>query len=310
MDFPNKRRLCSRAINDTLCTGNAMPVVNRRSSSLPKMKLSEKFCEIYNLASEHDRMIVNRMTMKRTKDQAMMDDAQVARKYWEQERIARNLIMLEHNETLNRLLKDRRDRDRQEAAARIENLRNRDQWLMYRLRQELDHRDERISTRLQRLNQIRDNQVNEKRSMQMEKARIIAANIEGSNLDKRLQQQLVLNQLEEKICRAECQRQKYIDVQKNRLRFDNEMEQRMHQSKFEEIQKFEQFQKQRLMDCIRRQDARAESFVEQKRKEIVESRTMAFNSAFLRDYVKRSFTPEVYSMGANNMYSTRSFQSV
>lgn len=271
---------------------------------------ADKFNELYANCSEHDKMIVDRMARKRTEELAMAEESQLARRYWEEERRARQQVMLEQNEMLTRLLKERRERDTHDTMVRLDNLRNRDRFLTNRLREELNAKECLLDMRLQRLNCQREHQMNERRQQQMEKSRLISMNNEELYLDQKWQQQIVVDHLQDKISRAEIQRQRYIAAQRTRVHFDNEMEQKIHLARISENQRFEAYQKQKLMDTIKRSDQRTRVVLENKRKELEGSRNQARNSAFLRDFVRRSFTPDVTSIGTANLFSTRSFKTV
>lgn len=322
---------CNREIHDPLyqcCTSglwaldNVMP--NRKTCALPKMKsnqfflnlrdkfdglkLGEKFDQLYSRASEHDKRIVNRMAMKRTQEIQKAEDSFLARRFWDEERTSRKLIMQDDNEMLMRMLKERRERESQDTMMRLENLRNRDKYFTAKLKEELDAKEFRVHCRLAKLQHYREIQQNERKQFQMEKASMIQFHNEETDLDKKLQQQWIINNLEEKIRRADQIRKKYIQAQKFRLQFDNEMEQKIHSAKFQEIQRFEHFQKERLLDSIRRNEKKAVEFLEHKRVEVERSRSQAKESRDLRDFIRRSITPDVHNtMG---MLTTRSFLSV
>lgn len=302
---------------------------NSKKVKLPKMSASwsgaplfalnlsgaEKFSQLYEQVSDHDRLIVDRMVRKRRNELAMMEESRIARRYWEEERRVRQQEMLDQNEVMTRCMRERREQDTQDTLMRLENLRNRDRFITERLREELTAKECLLDMRLQRLNHLREHQTNERRQQHMERVQLITQNNEESCLDQRLQQQMIIGQLEDKIHRAEYQRQRYIDAQRSRVQFDNDMEQRMHQAKMTENQRFEAYQRQKLMDTIRRSDQKTRVVLQSKQRELEESRHHARNSAFLREFVRRSFTPDVsYSFGGGggpaNLFSNRSFKSV
>lgn len=309
-------QLCSRAIGGNTNRSRNIPKMcsgwsgSQLFLNLDQLHLTEQFNELYQKVSEHDRMIVDRMARKRTEELAMVEESQIARRYWEEERRARQQVMLEQNEMLTRILKERRDQDAHDTMVRLENLRNRDRFLTQRLREELNAKENLVDMRLQKLNYMREHQTNERRQMQMEKMRLIAQNNDESFLDQKYQQQLIIEHLQDKVNRAEYQRMRYLQVQKARVQQDNEMEERLHRAKLSENQRFEAYQKQKLMDTIRRSDQKTRMVLEGKRRELEESRSQARNSALLRDFVRRSFTPEVNSFSGGNLFSTRSFKSV
>lgn len=278
---------------------------------------AKKFSALYEQVSEHDRLIVDRMIRKRHNELAMVEDARIARTFWDEERRQRQQEILEQNEVMTRLMKERRQQDAQDTMARLQNLRNRDRYLTERLRDELETKECLVDMRLQKLNHLREHQTHEKRQQQQEKAQLIAHHNEESYLDQKLQQQMIIGQLEERINRAENQRQRYIEAQRTRVQLDNELEQKLHQSKMLENQRFEEYQRQRLIDTIRRSDQKTRAVLTNKQRELEASRNHARNSAFLRDFVRRSFTPDVNSLlggggggGGLNLFSTRSFRSV
>lgn len=272
---------------------------------------ADKFSLLYDQVSEHDRMIVDRMVRKRRNELAMVEESQIARRYWEEERRVRQQEQLEQNEIMTRMMKERREQDTSETMMRLDHLRNRDRFLTERLRDELVAKEYLLDVRLAKINDIRDHQTNEKRQQHQEKSQLIARNNEESFLDQKLQQQLIIDQLEDKIHRAEYQRQRYIDAQRARVQLDNEIEQKLHQARMTENQRYEAFQRQRLLDSVRRSDQKTRLVLSNKQRELEESRNHARDSAFLRDFVRRSFTPDVNCLlGTANIFSTRSFKSV
>lgn len=247
----------------------------------------------------HDQLIVDRMVRKRAEELQMVEESQVARRMWEDERRVRQQVMLEQNEVLTRLLKARREQDSHDTMVRLENLRNRDRFLTERLREELNAKECLVDIRLQKLNWLREHQMNERRQVHMEKARQIAQTNDDSYLEQKFQQQMIIGSLSQKLQRAEVQRIRYLDAQRNRVAHDNEMEMRLHLAKLYENQRFEAHQKQRLMDTIRRSDQKTRMILEAKRKHLEDSRSLARNSALLRDFVRTSYTPDVVSMWSN-----------
>lgn len=278
---------------------------------------ADKFSLLYDQVSEHDRMIVDRMVRRRRNDLAMMEESQIARRYWEEERRVRQQEQLEQNEIMTRMMKERREQDTNETMMRLDYLRNRDRFLTERLRDELVAKEYLLDVRLAKINDTRDHQTNEKRLQHQERSQLIAHNNEESFLDQKLQQQMIIDQLEDKIHRAEYQRQRYIDAQRARVQLDNEIEQKLHQARMTENQRYEAYQRQKLLDSVRRSDQKTRLVLNNKQRELEESRNHARNSAFLRDFVRRSFTPDVNCLlggggggGTAKLFSTRSFKSV
>lgn len=268
----------------------------------------DKFNALYAQVPEHDRLIVDRMVRKRRNELAMQEESQVARQMWEEERRQRQQETLHQNETMTRIMREKREQDAMATEMRLANLRSRDRYLTERLRDELDAKDVLADLRLQRISTVRDHQTNERRQMHWEKAQLIAQNNEESFLDQKLQQQMVIEQLSERIGRAEEQRQRYIEAQRARVQWDNETEQRMHQARMSANQRFDEYQRQRLMDTIRVSDRKTRIVLNNKQRELEASRSQARNSAFLREFVRRSFTPDVNALMMTG--TNRSFRSV
>lgn len=301
-------RLKLPPMNSSSWSGSGQLFVHLNQMSLDN---AAKFNALYESVSEHDRMIVDRMVRKRRNELARVEESQIARQFWEEERRIRQQEMLEHNEVATRLMRERREQDSYDTMVRLENLRNRDRYVTSRLRDELEAKECLVDMRLQRLNDQREHQTYQKRHEHMERAQLIAYNNEEAFLDQKMQQQWIVDHLEEKINRAEGQRQRYIEAQRSRVQWDNEVEQRTHQARLTANQRYEAFQRQKLMDTIRRSDQKTRVVLTNKQRELEQSRNHARNSAFLREFVRRSFTPDVSSMvGTANLFSTRSFKSV
>ncbi|GAB0097214.1 hypothetical protein DMENIID0001_128310 [Sergentomyia squamirostris] len=261
---------------------------------------------LYEKLPEHDKRILNRMARKRTEANVMAEDAEIARKYWDDERAARRMMIEQHQEQLNRVVRENRQRESRETEDRLANIEYREKYQREKLKSELRDKTQRLNHRLKNLAIKRDKRICEKRLAEMHKLHVASINHQELDIDNQIRQQIMYDQLEVKIAKAECLRRQILDVQKNRIQADNELQQRIHAVKYEEVQRLNQFRHQKLLLHVRETDRRAEQIREAKRKDLEESRHVAESSRTLRDFIRRSLSPEVFrAMNCRSVASER-----
>lgn len=271
--------------------------------------------KIYEKLPDHDKKILNRMARKRTEQNLMAEDAEIAHKYWDEEKQTRRTMLEQHQEQLNRVIRENRERESRETEDRLACLENREKYHREKLKREIWNKNQRLSHRLRNLQVKREMRQCEKRRAQMQRLQVAAINQQEHDLDNQIRQQILYDQLEVKIARAECLRRRILDVQRNRIQADNELQQRIHAIKYQEVQRLNQFRHQKLLLHVKETDRRAEQIREAKKRDLEESRHVAESSRTLRDFIRRSLSPEVFramncrSVASERPVSNLSFQS-
>ncbi|XP_059622261.1 coiled-coil domain-containing protein 177 [Phlebotomus argentipes] len=270
---------------------------------------------MYEKLPEHDKKILNRMARKRTEESLMAEDAEIAHKYWDEEKRARRTMLEQHQEQLNRVVRENRERETRETEDRLACLESREKYQREKLKRELWDKNQRLSHRLKCLQMKREVRQCDKRRDQMRRLQVAAINQQEQDLDNQIRQQILYDQLEVKIARAECLRRRILGVQKSRIQADNELQQRIHAIKYQEVQRLNQFRHQKLLLHVKETDRRAEQIRETKKRDLEESRHVAESSRTLRDFIRRSLSPEVFramncrSVASERCVSNLSFQS-
>ncbi|XP_055693925.1 coiled-coil domain-containing protein 177 [Lutzomyia longipalpis] len=270
---------------------------------------------LYEKLPEHDKKILNRMARKRTEESLMAEDAEIAHKYWDEEKQTRRTMQEQHQEQLNRVIRENRERETRETEDRLATLESREKYHREKLKREICDKNQRLMHRLRSLRMQREMRQCEKRRTQTHRLQVAAINHQEHELDNQIRQQILYDQLEVKIARADHLRRRILDVQKNRIQADNELQQRIHAIKYQEVQRLNQFRHHKLLLHVKETDRRAEKIREAKRRDLEESRHVAESSRTLRDFIRRSLSPEVFramncrSVASDRPLSNLSFQS-
>lgn len=113
-------KLCSKlsakspsSLNDSGFQSLCDRIKSASLTSLLPIKAAAAVTSIANL-SEHDRKILDRMAMKRTKEIVQIEDAMLARKFWDSEKNERAILMNKQAEHYQSLVKIKRDKENAE----------------------------------------------------------------------------------------------------------------------------------------------------------------------------------------------------
>lgn len=113
-------KLCSKlsarapsSLNDSGFQSLCDRIKSASLTSLLPVKAAAAITSIANL-SEHDRKILDRMAMRRTKEIIQIEDAMVARKYWDSEKTERAILLNKQAEHYQSLVKIKRDKENAE----------------------------------------------------------------------------------------------------------------------------------------------------------------------------------------------------
>lgn len=257
------------------------------SASIPNLS-SQGFDKI----SEHDRKILQRMVMKRTKEIAMMQDAQLAREYWEKEQVERRKIINEQNESYFKTIRRKREQEALRTRTRLKRIAMEENAYIERLKQELIEKEAKTEKLLKDIELHRDLKIHEKRQREFQKQDATLLNQQEHEVNDEIWRHILIERLQQRIQKADALRQRVLEVQKSRIQTDNQMEQTLHAANYEETQKVEQFRLLALKEKIKEEDEKSKSFLRQRSRLIEESQKRAKASAALRDLIKRSISPE------------------
>uniref|UniRef100_A0A336MVK8 CSON008002 protein n=1 Tax=Culicoides sonorensis TaxID=179676 RepID=A0A336MVK8_CULSO len=257
------------------------------SSSIPDLS-KKKFAQI----SDHDKKILSRMVMKRRKELAMIEDAKLARQYWEEEKIARQRFIQEQNESYFKTIKEKREHEAVKTRQRIEQLEMEERAHIERLKRELFEKEAKTESLLKTLEFRKEMKMYQKRQRELQKVDNNLVHQHEHEVNDTIWRQILIERLQQRINRADNLRQKIMDVYKYRIQTDNQLQQTMHAANFDEAKKVEEFRMQQLREKIQYRDQKYKEFAEHRSRQIEESQQKAKISAAMRELIKRSISPE------------------
>ncbi|XP_053962439.1 uncharacterized protein LOC128866011 [Anastrepha ludens] len=280
----------SRAIND------------EKQSSLTSQKLCASMANLclaptvraaYQQVPTHDKRILNRMAHKRSERAIAKENAWLARKYWENERYERELFKCAQMEEYKRAIRDKQFQDYLLTKARLNEIAQRDLTELRRLREALHQKDMSTKRRLDALRVERGIAACQRRCEQLRRAEAVAVQQEEQQIDEKLRKQEMCGRLSERLQRAEQIRANMLDSYLRRLRYDNNIEELVHEEHWREAQQSERQRLAQLEEHIQQKCEQSQRFIEarQRRQETIAK--TAKISASLRELVRKSVTPEV-----------------
>lgn len=257
------------------------------SSSIPDLS-KKKFAQI----SDHDKKILSRMVMKRRKEMAMIEDAQLARQYWEQEKLARQRFIQEQNESYFKTIKEKREYEATKTRQRFEQIEREEKAQIERLKRELVEKEAKTESLLKTMEFRKEMKMYQKRQRELQKVDMTLVNQQEHEMNDTIWRQILIERLQQRIHRADNLRQKIMDVYKCRIQTDNQLEQTIHAANFDEAKKVEEFRMQQLREKIQHRDQKYKEFAEHRTRVMEESQQKAKISAAMRELIKRSVSPE------------------
>lgn len=265
------------------------------SASIPDLS-KKRLDEI----SDHDKKILSRMAMKRTKEIAAMQDAQLARDYWDKEKVARERFIAEQNESYFRTIKEKREQEVLLTRKRQEKLAQEERAQIERLKLELADKEAKTETLLKNIEFQKEMKIYERRQREFQKMDMALVNQQEHEMNDEIWRHILIERLQQRIYRADNLRQRILDVQKCRIQTDNQLEHTIHVANYDETKKVERFKLQQLREKIQQRDQKYKEFVKHRSHVIHESQRKAKISAAMRELIKRSISPEnVMRLGAN-----------
>lgn len=239
--------------------------------------------------SDHDKKILDRMSMKNLKEMALVENALVARKFWESEKSEREKVKNEQHARYLRIVNDKRRQEHAELVRRKQLLEVKVKEHCEKVQNDIEAKTIKAENILKNIEMEREMQECRKRQQEFERIQAIQANCEETKLDEQIWREALNEKLEERINKAENIRVKNLDVYRIRVQTDNQIHQQIHAQNYdhavrEEIQKREQ-----LRERIKVRESKFKQFDEQRQRTVQESKSQAQTSALLRELVRRSF---------------------
>lgn len=290
-------KLCAKFTREVLKESGFQNLCDRfKSSSLTELLPITSQTTVKNIVqlSDHDRKILDRMSMKRTKEIALQEDAIVARKYWELEKNEREIMRNKQLEEYFRLVQMKREHEQLETVRRKQVIAEKQKEYSEKIQQEITAKTLRAENILKNLEIEREISECKKRHREFMRMESILANFEEHRLNEDIWRQTINDRMEERFSKAEHVRNKIMDVQKVRIQMDNQIEQQIHAANFEETKKIEEFKTEKLKEKINERDHKYKRFAEQRRKVVEDSKNQAKTSALLRELLKRSFSTDCF----------------
>lgn len=275
-DAPDSlKTLCSRFKSSSLT--NLLPISRKNTVKT-----------LVNL-SDHDKKILDRMSMKNLKEIALVENAMMARQFWENEKLERDRLKNEQQMRYVRLVNEKRMKEQAELARRRHLLEEKNKELCEKIQNEIEAKMIRSENILKNIEMEREISEIRKRQKELARFEAIHSNAEEKNLDDQLWRESINEKLEERINKAENTRSKNLDGYRIRIQTDNQIHQQIHDQNYEEVLREEIRKKQILKQRIEERDVKFKKFAEQKERFVQQSKAQAKTSALLRELVKKSF---------------------
>ncbi|TDG41378.1 hypothetical protein AWZ03_012196 [Drosophila navojoa] len=261
-------------------------------ASMASLCLAPTVRAAFERVPSHDQRILNRMAVKRSERAADKEHAWLARKYWENERLERQLLKCEQLEEYKRAVHDKQFQDYLLTKARLQALAERDLAELRRLRGALEAKDAAAKQRLAAMRLERDLTLCQRRCEESRRSEAVSLQQEEQQLDETLRKRDTCIRLTQRLRRADQLRSQLLESYLKRLQHDNQLEQLHHEEHWRERQLSERLKREQLQHDIQRKRQQSQRFVDcRQRKHEARFRTAKI-SASLRELVRQSVTPE------------------
>lgn len=248
--------------------------------------------------SDHDKKILDRMSMKNLKEIALVENAMLARKYWESEKSEREKLRNKQHEHYLRLIQQRRQQEQLELFRRKQIIEDKEKVQCEKIQGEIEAKNVRAENILKNIEIEREIGECKRRNREYQRMEAILTNFEESRLDNEIYRETLNERLEERINKADYIRSKNLDVYKVRLQTDNQIHHQIHAANYDQTKRIECHKNEKLREKINERDSKFKKFAEHKRRVVEESQNQAKTSALLRELVRRSFTNECFKIPA------------
>ncbi|EDW60389.1 coiled-coil domain-containing protein 177 [Drosophila virilis] len=282
---------------------------NSLCASMANLCLAPTVRAAYAQVPSHDQRILNRMAVKRSERAADKEHAWLARKYWENERLERQLLKCEQLEEYKRAVHDKQFQDYLMTKARLQALAERDLAELRRLRGALDAKDAAAKQRLDAMRLERDLTLCQRRYEESRRNEAVNLQQEEQQLDATLRKRDTCMRLTQRLRRADELRTQLLEGYLKRLQHDNQVEQLHHEEHWRERQQLERLKREQLQHDIQRKRQQSQRFVDSRQRRHEARFRTAKISASLRELVRQSVTPEsALDQHSNSFYAQQQSQ--
>lgn len=266
-------------------------------ASMANLCLAPTVRAAFQQVPSHDQKILNRMAGKRSQQAADKETAWLARKFWENERLERQLLRVEQLEAYKQAVHDKQFQDYLLTKARLQALAERDLAELRRLRGALDAKDAAAKQRLEARRLERDLSLCQRRCEELRRSEAVTVHQEEQHLDETLRKRDICMRLTQRLRRAGELRGQLLEAYLKRLQHDNYVEQVQHEEHWRERQQEERLRRDQLREDIQRKRHQSQRFVECRQRRHEDRFRTAKISASLRELVRQSVTPEGGAIG-------------
>ena len=239
--------------------------------------------------SDHDRKILDRMSMKNLKEMALVENAAMAQKFWESEKSEREKLRNQEHARYLRIVNEKRRHEYAELQRRKQQIEEKEKVNCSRIQNDIEVKTIKSENILKNIEMEREMLECRKRQRELQRTGAIQNNCEESKLDEQIWRESINERLEERINKAELIRVNNLDVYRIRLQTDNQIHQQIHAQNYDQAVREEIQKREQLRERIKVRESKYKKFDEQRQKHVQESKNQAKTSALLRELVRRSF---------------------
>lgn len=277
---PIKSISCSAPNVDSLCKQFNEMLSGRYSASL------------LSIIPNHDKKILNCMLLKRFNDTLDMQNAFIARKYWEEEKDNRIELTKQQQLEYFNSIREKQEMEKLLRFERLNALCKQQELYVDGMRQEQNNKKIRLKKRLAKVQYERNLMQYQRQLMEKRKIDRILNTRCKMRVDEQLKNHECSADLDKRMQRAESIRKKHMNICRRRVIEDNERHEIAHALNAQEIRDIERSNLKYLEDKIADCDRKSKMLRLNKMRWIEESRDRAQITATLRDIVRKSATPD------------------
>lgn len=303
-------KLCNTLKNEAVAS-SFQNLCNRfKSSSLSNLLPITTTDTVKNIVqlSDHDRKILDRMSMKNLKELALVENSIMARRFWESEKSEREKEKHEQHVRYLRMVNEKRKQEHAELMRRKQLIDEKEKEYCERVQNDIEAKTIKAENILKNIEMEREMSECRKRQREYQRMEAIQTNCEESKLDEQIWREAINERLEERIHKAEDIRSKNLDVYRIRVQTDNQIHQQVHAQKYDQAIRDEIHKRDQLRERIKARESKFRKFDEERQKSVLESKSQAKTSALLRELVRQSFgsfkvpsdTPSQMQRGSEN----------
>lgn len=239
--------------------------------------------------SDHDKKILDRMSMKNLKEMALVENSVMARKFWESEKFDREKEKNEQHAKYLKLVNEKRRQEYAELMRRKQLIEEKEKEYCEKVQNDIEVKTIKAENILKNIEMEREMMECRKRQREYQRMEAIQTNCEESKLDEQIWREALNERLEERINKAENIKLKNLDVYRIRVQTDNQIHQQIHAQNYDQAIREEITKREQLRERIKARESKFRKFDEQRQKIVQESKDQAKTSALLRELVRQSF---------------------